>query len=66
MPKASTNKPLMCKDYKDFGRGALISGVVFFAISFIFGFNPIRLMVIAFFLAAGIADLALYAKYGEG
>lgn len=56
----------MCRDYKDFGRGSLVAGAVFFAISFIFGFNPVRAIVIAFFIVAGIVDLALYSKYGEG
>lgn len=56
----------MCSDYKDFGRGALIVGAVFFVMSFIFGFNPVRITVIGFFIVAGIVDLALYSKYGEG
>jgi len=56
----------MCHDYKDFGRGSLVIGAVFFAMSFIFGFNSVRIMVIAFFIVAGIVDLALYSKYGEG
>ncbi|HLD97554.1 MAG TPA: hypothetical protein VI934_04375 [Candidatus Nanoarchaeia archaeon] len=56
----------MCRDYKDFGRGALMAGAVFFALSLIFGFNQVRIIVIAFFIAAGIVDLVLYSKYGEG
>ena len=56
----------MCRDYKDFGRGSLIAGAVFFALTFVFGFNPVRIMVVAFFIAAGIVDLALYSRYGEG
>ncbi len=56
----------MCRDYKDFGRGSLVAGAVFFAISFIFGFNPVRIAVIAFFIATGVIDLILYSRYGEG
>lgn len=65
-PKVNKNKPLMCSDYKDFGRGSLMASAVFFAISFIFGFNPVRIAVIAFFIIAGAVDLILYGKYGEG
>ena len=56
----------MCRDYKDFGRGSIVAGLAFFAISFLFGFNPARIVVIAFFIVLGAVDLLLYGKYGEG
>ena len=56
----------MCRDYKDFGRGSIVAGLVFFIISFFFGFNTTRTAVIAFFIALGVVDLLLYSKYGEG
>ena len=56
----------MCRDYKDFGRGSIAAGLAFFAISFFFGFNPVRITIMAFFIALGAMDLLLYSKYGEG
>ena len=56
----------MCRDYKDFGRGSIAAGLAFFAISFFFGFNPVRIAVMAFFVVVGAVDLMLYGKYGEG
>ena len=64
--KPEQGKPLMCRDYKDFGRGSIVAGLAFFAISFFFGFNPVRIAIMAFFIVLGAVDLLLYGKYGEG
>lgn len=56
----------MCRDYKDFGSGSVIAGIVFFAISFFFGFNPVRIAIIIFFAVLGVVDLLLYERYGAG
>ena len=56
----------MCRDYKDFGRGSIVAGLAFFAISFLFGFNLTRIVIIAFFIVLGVVDLFLYSKYGAG
>ena len=55
----------MCSSYRGFGRFSIAAGLVFAAMGFFLGFNPVRIAVTSFFLILGAVDLLFYAKYGD-
>ena len=55
----------MCRSYKGFGRFSLAAGAAFLALGLFFGLNGTRIVIAAFFILLGAADLLFYSKYGD-
>ena len=55
----------MCSSYRGFGIFSVVAGLVFAAGGLFIGFNAVRIVIAAFFIFLGTADLLIYTKYGD-